>query len=59
MTGSRVLLLEASTLTPPLTTPTQPFSNRVCALSLGSVQLLKRNLNILRSNIFSKKLTII
>lgn len=56
MTGSRVLLLEASSLTPPLTTPTQPYSNRVCALSLGSVHLLKRNLIVVSSNIISKKL---
>ena len=58
MTGSRVLLLEASSLTPPLTTPTQPYSNRVCALSLGSVHFLKRNLIVVSSNIIiSKKLT--
>ena len=41
MSNSRVLLLESGDKTPPTTTPTQHYSNRVCALSLGTVQFLK------------------
>ena len=47
MAGKKVLLLEASTSSPPITTPTQPYSNRVCTLSLKSVDLLKSYYNLL------------
>ena len=41
MSNSRILLLESGDKTPPTITPTQHYSNRVCALSLGTVQFLK------------------
>lgn len=42
LSSKRVLLLESSISQPPLTTADNPYSNRVCSLSLGSVELLKR-----------------
>lgn len=37
----RVLILEGNVKTPPAVTSNQPYSNRVCALSLGTVQFLR------------------
>ena len=42
LSGKRVLLLESGTISAPSVSAEQPYSNRVCALSLGSVEFLKR-----------------
>ena len=42
MAEKKVLLLESGAISAPAVSTEQPYSNRVCALSMGSVKFLER-----------------
>ena len=42
LANKKILLLESSSDVPSAVAPDRPFSNRVCAISVGSARFLKR-----------------